>query len=59
MPALCLDISKLFRRDVFLKERGDASMEVGAEGAERGGVAVGRRRRLLFLLLDWAMVEIR
>ena len=57
MPALCLDISELFRRDVFLKERGDAGMEGGAEGAERGGVAVGRRRRLL--LLDWAMMDIR
>ena len=58
MPALCLDVSKLFRRDVFLKERGDAGMEVGAEGAERGGVAVGRRK-LLLLLLDWAIIGIR
>ena len=57
MPALCLDVSELFRRDVFLKERGDASMEVGAEGAERGGVAFCRRRRLL--LMDWAMIDIR
>ena len=59
MPALCLDVSELFRRDVFLKERGDAGMEVGAYGTERGGVAFGRRRwlwllwlLLLLLLLD-------
>ena len=57
MPTLCLDVSEPFRRDVFLKERGDAGMEVGAEVAERSGVAVGRRRR--FLLLDWVMIEIR
>ena len=57
MPALCLDISEPFRRDVFLKERGDAGMEVGADVAERSGVAVGRWRFLL--LLDWVMVEIR
>ena len=40
MPALCLHISQPFRRDVFLKERGDTSVEVGAEGAEGGGVAI-------------------
>ena len=51
MPALCLDVSELFRRDVFLKERGDAGMEVGAYGTERGGVAFGRRRWLWLLLL--------
>ena len=63
MPALCLDVSESLRRDVFLKERGDAGIEVGAEGAERGGVAVGSRRRFLslflFLLLDWVMMKIR
>lgn len=40
MPALCLHVSQPFRRDVFLKERGDTGMEVGAEGAERGGFAI-------------------
>lgn len=57
MAALCLDIPEPFRRDVFLKERGDAGMEIGAEVAERSGVAMGRRRRLL--LLDWVMIEIK
>ena len=41
MPALGLHIAQPFRRDVFLKERGDAGVEVGADGAERGGVAIG------------------
>ena len=58
MPALCLDVSEPLRRDVFLKERGDAGMEIGADVAERSGVAVGRRRFLL-LLLAWVMIEIR
>ena len=40
MPALCLHISQPFRLDVFLKERGDTNVEVGAEGAEGGGVAI-------------------
>ena len=40
MPALRLHVPQPFRRDVFLKERGDAGVEVGAEGAERGGVAI-------------------
>ena len=57
MPTLCLNVSEPFRRDVFLKERGDAGMEVGAQVAERGGVAVGRRR--ILLLLDWVMIEMR
>lgn len=39
-PALCLHVSQPFRRDVFLKERGDAGVEVGAEGAERVAVAI-------------------
>lgn len=49
MPALGLHVSQPFRRDVFLKERGDAGVEVGAEGAERDGVAVAR------LSLIWAI----
>lgn len=41
MPALGLHGAQPFRRDVFLKERRDAGVEVGADGAERGGVAIG------------------
>lgn len=40
MLALRLHVPQPFRRDVFLKERGDAGVEVGAEGAERGGIAI-------------------
>lgn len=40
MPTLCLHILESFRRDVFLKERCDAGVEVGTEGAERVGVAI-------------------
>lgn len=40
MPALCLHILESFRRDVFLKERCDAGVEVGTEGAERVLVGV-------------------
>lgn len=50
MPALCLHVSQPFRRDVFLKERGDAGVEVGAEGAERGGVAIAGWK-----CLDWGI----
>lgn len=50
MPALCLHILESFRRDVFLKERCDAGVEVGAEGAERGGVATAGR-----WYLDWGI----
>ena len=39
-PALRLHVSQPFRRDIFLQERGDAGVEVGAEGAERGGTAI-------------------
>ena len=41
MPALGLHGTQPFRRDVFLKERRDAGVEVGADGAERGGAAIG------------------
>ena len=41
MPASGLHVAQPFRRDVFLKERGDAGVKVGADGAERGGVAIG------------------
>lgn len=41
MPALCLHLSQSFRRDIFFKESGDAVVEVGADGAERGGVTNG------------------
>lgn len=40
MPALGLHVLESFRRDVFLKERCGAGVEVGAEGAERVGVAI-------------------
>lgn len=46
MPALRLHVLESFRRDVFLKERCDAGVEVGAEGAERGGVAIAGCRHL-------------
>lgn len=48
MPALCLHVPQPFRRDVFLKERGDTSMEVGAEGAEGVGVAIAEWLVLFF-----------
>ena len=54
MPALRLHVSQPFRRDVFLKERGDAGVEVGAEGAERGGVAIAGWKSLS---LNWGIDE--
>lgn len=40
MSALGLHVPEDFRLDVFLKERFDFGMEVGAEGAEGSGVAI-------------------
>ena len=40
MSALCLHVLEDFRLDVFLKERLDFGMEVGAEVAEGSGVAI-------------------
>lgn len=40
MSALGLHVLEDFRLDVFLKERFDFGVEVGAEGAERSGVAI-------------------
>lgn len=40
MPALCLHIPKSFRRHVFLEECRDLGVELGAQGAEGGGVAI-------------------
>ena len=40
MSTLCLYALQDFRLDVFLKERCDLGVEVGAEGAEETGVAI-------------------
>ena len=40
MPALRLHVLENFRLDVFLKERFDFGVKVGAEGAEGNGVAI-------------------
>ena len=40
MSALGLHALENFRLDVFLKERFDFGVEVGAEGAEGSGVAI-------------------
>ena len=50
MAALCLHILESFRRDVFLKERCDAGVEVSTEGAERVGVAIAGCESL-----DWGI----
>ncbi len=54
MPALGLHVSQPLRRDVFLEERGDAGVEVGADGAERGRVAIAG---WVSLFLDWGIGE--
>ena len=40
MSALRLHVLQHFRLDVFLKERFDFGVEVGAEGAEGSGVTI-------------------
>ena len=47
MSALGLHALEDFRLDVFLKERFDFGVEVGAEGAEGTGVAILRVSQLV------------
>ena len=47
-----------FRLEVFLKERGDFVVQLCAEGAEWGRVAIGELRLLLFLLLRGRLCHI-
>ena len=55
VPALCLHVPQPFRRDVFLKERGDAGVEVRAEGAQWGRVVAAAIGGWRLLLLDGAI----